>query len=103
MVNKMLENEKFYEQDDLKGMLKGNEISGDGMQGKYFAICDNRKAYLATYSSSDNVFFSVIPAGVKILGYVPTKDTKEKLEIMHIEELKSEIVELYMTSCQMII
>ncbi|MCI8409620.1 MAG: hypothetical protein HFJ09_10190, partial [Lachnospiraceae bacterium] len=78
----MLENEKFYEQDDLKEMLKGNEISGDEMQGKYFAICDNRKAYLATYSSSCNVFFSVIPAEVKVLGYVPTKDTKEKLEIM---------------------
>lgn len=52
MVKKMLENEKFYEQDDLKGMLKGNEISSDGMQGKYFAICDNRKAYLATYLNS---------------------------------------------------
>lgn len=82
----MLENEKFYEQDDLKGMLKGNEISGDEMQGDYFAIGDNGKAYHATYVNkylSGGVFYFTIPADVKVLGYVPVK--KEKTE--DLEEL----------------
>lgn len=55
-------------------MLNPEEISGDEMQGDYFAICDNGKAYSATYVNKylpGGVFYFCIPAGVKILGYVP--------------------------------
>lgn len=71
----MLKNEKIYEKEDLKGMLRENEISGDEMQGNYFAIGDNGKAYNAVYVNkyfSGGVFYFCIPASVKILGYIPT-------------------------------
>lgn len=70
----MLKNEKKYEKEDLKGMLKPEEIAGDKMQGDYFAICDNGKAYHASYVNKylpGGVFYFCIPAGVEILGYVP--------------------------------
>lgn len=70
----MLKNERLYGKEDTKGMLKPDEISGDEMQGDYFAICDNGKAYSATYVNKylpGGTFFFCIPAGVKILGYVP--------------------------------
>lgn len=70
----MLKNEKFYEKEDLKGMLNPEEISGDEMQGHYFAICNNGKAYRASYVNKylpGGVFYFCIPAGIEILGYVP--------------------------------
>lgn len=70
----MLANEKLYNKEDLKGMLKESEISGDEMQGGYFAIGDNGRAYRATYVNKHlpgGVFYFCIPASVKILGYVP--------------------------------
>lgn len=70
----MLKNEKYYEKEDLKGMLKPEEISGDEMQGEYFAIGSNGKAYHASYVNRylpGGVFYFCIPAGVEILGYVP--------------------------------
>ena len=72
----MLKNEKYYEKDDLKGMLKPGEINGDEMQGDYFAISNNGKAYHATYVNKylpGGVFYFCIPANVKILGYVPVR------------------------------
>lgn len=70
----MLANEKIYNNEDLKGMLKESEINGDEMQGNYFAIGDNGKAYRASYVNKylpGGVFYFCIPADVKILGYVP--------------------------------
>jgi len=70
----MLANEKIYNNEDLKGMLKESEINGDEMQGNYFAIGDNGKAYQASYVNKylpGGTFFFCIPASVKILGYVP--------------------------------
>lgn len=70
----MLKNEKFYNKEDVKNMLQESEISGDEMQGDYFAICDNGKAYRATYVNKyypGGTFFFCIPEGIKILGYVP--------------------------------
>ena len=55
-------------------MLKESEINGDEMQGNYFAIGDNGKAYRASYVNKylpGGVFYFCIPADVKILGYVP--------------------------------
>ena len=70
----MLANEKIYNNEDLKGMLKESEINGDEMQGNYFAIGDNGKAYQASYVNKylpGGVFYICIPEDVKILGYVP--------------------------------
>lgn len=70
----MLANEKIYNNEDLKGMLKESEINGDEMQGNYFAIGDNGKAYQASYVNKylpGGVFYFCIPEDVKILGYVP--------------------------------
>lgn len=70
----MLKNERLYEKEDTKGMFKPEEISGDEMQGDYFAICDNGRAYHAAYVNKylpGGAFFFCIPAGVNILGYVP--------------------------------
>lgn len=70
----MLRNEKYYEKEDLKGMLKPEEISGDEMQGEYFAIGNNGKAYHASYVNKylpGGVFYFCIPQGVEVLGYVP--------------------------------
>lgn len=74
----MLKNEKPYTEDDIIRMLSEEEIFGDEMQGEYFAICDNGKAYHATYVNKyfeKGVFFFTIPAGIKILGYVPDNKT----------------------------
>lgn len=70
----MLINGKFYKKEDLNGMLKESEIIGDNMQGDYFAIGDNGRAYHASYVNKyipGGVFYFCIPAGTKILGYVP--------------------------------
>lgn len=70
----MLKNEKYYEKEDLRGMLEPEEISGDEMQGGYFAIGDNGKAYSAAYVNKyipGGVFYFCIPGSVKILGYEP--------------------------------
>lgn len=70
----MLKNEQKYSSEDLTGMLQENEIQGDEMQGDYFAICDNGTAYHASYVNNylpGGVMFFCIPAGLKILGYIP--------------------------------
>lgn len=56
-------------------MLKPEEVDGDDMQGEYFAICDNGKAYPAKYVNKyfpGGTFFFCIPQGVGILGYIPS-------------------------------
>lgn len=70
----MLKNEMFYNPDDISGMLKKQEIHGDEMQGDYFAVCNNGRAYHAVYVNDyfpGGVMFFTIPAGVEILGYIP--------------------------------
>lgn len=70
----MLKNEMFYNPEDISGMLTEQEVHGDEMQGDYFAICNNGRAYHAVYVNDyfpDGVFFFTIPAGVEILGYIP--------------------------------
>lgn len=72
----MLKNEKIYEKEDLKGLLVPEKINGDEMQGEYFAIGNNGRAYHATYVNKyfpGGVFYFCIPANVKILGYVPVQ------------------------------
>lgn len=76
----MLRNEKYYREEDLSGVMAASEISGDEMQGDYFAIGDDGKAYGATFVNKDlpgGVFYSVIPSGVKVLGYVPANQKSE--------------------------
>lgn len=72
----MLKNEKnFMKKENLKRILKPEEIKGNEMQGEYFAIGDNGKAYHATYVNKyilGGVFYFCIPENVKILGYIPT-------------------------------
>lgn len=70
----MLKNERLYEKEDLKRMLKPEEIIGGKMQGEYFTIGNNGKAYHASYVNkylSGGVFYFCIPQGVEVLGYVP--------------------------------
>lgn len=70
----MLKNEMYYKKEDIKGMLQSEDIKGDEMQGEYFAIGSNGKAYHATFVNKyipGGVFFFVIPDYVRILGYVP--------------------------------
>ena len=70
----MLKNEMYYEKEDIKGMLQSEDINGDEMQGEYFAIGSNGKAYKATFVNKyipGGVFFFVIPDYVRIIGYVP--------------------------------
>lgn len=77
----VLGNEKHYKEEDLEGMLEPREISGDEMQGDYFAIGNDGKAYEGTFVNKGlpgGVFYSVIPSGIKVLGYVPVNQSSDQ-------------------------
>ena len=66
--------EFFYTAEDTDEMLNPEEIKNEGIEGDYFAICANGKAYPATYVNDyfpGGTFFFCIPQGIEILGYIP--------------------------------
>ena len=69
----MLENERYYLEEDKQDMVKMDEIR---TFGDYFAICDNGRAYYAQYSTAYERMFFCIPKDVEILGYIPVKEIK---------------------------
>jgi len=66
----MLKNEKYYDPEDITGMIMEKEVKEPGL---YFAIGANGRAYRATYTDRyfNGVFFFCIPYDVEIIGYVP--------------------------------